>query len=480
MDLLERRGFRIAVEACLGLFAAVLCWVAVSWAFRPGQFPVLDELGNMAPFVDGSYHYVVHLLPAWFYNDRPAGWIFTRLLFDLFGYDYTREVACFLVVHFANCLMAFALFRRLGVSTPLAFAGVALFGGLSTTAQTATYLGAPFDVFCLFFLLASTLALLWESRGSAILSAILFFAALRSKEFAIFAPLAFTVLVALRLPRMPVLRTCAALARRLWLHYLIALAIGLRYLSLYSIYRSGLTASNPYRMDLRPAVVLQSLAWYTSLIFGAEDSQWPLFPWLTAVALVALLGWAVLRRNAGIAFGICAFVLFLQPVSLMPHQRSPYYIYAPQLFLILALSLVAEAALAALRNRGRLRWIAAVCMALACLSWCVHFRRSPYFRDRVNWFVNVRRTCARSVLAAQQLPRMGPNTHVYVDHSDGTLPWLFLSPCAYLRVVNQQRTIDCVSQVPASQVLALYAADPGPKYLIDYNDDGSFTVAANR
>jgi len=479
MNLVDQRPFRIAVNACLALFAAILCWAAVCWAFRPGQFPVLDELGNMAPFLDTSYHGVVHLIPSWPYNDRPLGFAFQRLLFDWFGYNYPREVIPLLAVHFANCLMSFALFRRLGASIPIALGGIALYGTLCTTAQTATYIGAAFDVLCLFFLLGSTLSFLSEKRGSSILSALLFLAALRTKEFAIFTPGLLTLLGYLRLPPMPFPRKVTALARRLWLHYLFMLVIGLRYLSLMSAYSKALSPGDPYRMDLRLTTLLDSLAYYTALIFGADDSIWMPVPWVIGVALLLALVWALLRRRPGLAFAVCAFILFLQPISLMPHQRAVYYTYAPQLFLILAICLLIEDALALLRRLPRWRWIAGVAIALVFLAWCVHFRRSAYYRNRVSWNVQIRRTSMRTRLEAAALPRLGPGTHVYVSHREGTLPWLFLPPCAYLRVVNRQRTIDCEADKPRDRLFARYAAYPGPKLLLDYNDDGSFTVAAH-
>jgi hypothetical protein len=482
MDLIQRRGFRIAVEACLGLFAAVLCWVDVSWAFRPGLFPIQDELSNPTLFLDGSYHQIVHFIPSWFFCDRPLGWAFVKLMDDFFRFNYTRQLECFLAIHFANTGMVFLLFRRLGVSVPISIAGVGLFGGLWTTAATATYPGAAHDMICLFFLLGSVLAILSERRGASILSAVLFLAALRSKEFGIVAPVALTVLVALRLPRMPLLRTLAAVARRLWLHYLIALLIGLRYASLYRAWHAQLPPGDPYRADLHVTTVLKSLAYYTALIFGAEESKWQLPPVALAVGLGAVLCWAVVRRRAGLAFGVCAFVLTILPVALMPNQRATFYAYAPQVFLILVLCLLVDEAIGWRRNPAHLRWIAAVCIALAVFSWCLTFRRSSYFRDRINFTITVRRISARTAHQVDaQLPPMGPETHVYVDHAADTRPWLFIAgPCSYLRLVNRQRDIFCEVDKNSDQLRAQYAADPGPKYLIDYNDDGSFTVAASR
>jgi hypothetical protein len=468
---------RLAVTILLAASAITLCWVDVSWAFRPGLFPYLDELTNKTMFLDGSYHQIVHLFPAWFYNDRPVGWAFIRFISDLWGFDYRGQVACLLAVHFANCGLVFLLLRRLGSGVPISIAGVALFGSLWTTASTATFVGAPFDVFCLFFLLASTLALLSERRGATVLSALLFLLALRSKEFAIFTPVLFTVLLVLRLPRMTSLATAAALARRLWMHYLIALAIGIRYLTLYPAYRAALAANDPYAMDLRLTTLVQSLAYYASLIFGIEHARLQVPPPLLVIVLIAVLCWAFLRHHSGIAFGLCAFVLTLQPISFMAHQRTEYYAYAPQAFLILALCLLTEEVVARTLKRQQLRWVASVCVVLICLLWCVGLRRSGYFKDRVNWTIGVRRASLRTAQAVAQFPPMGPETHIYVNHNPGTQPWLFLAgPCSYFRIVNEQRDIDCIVDKPSEQLRAMYANDPGPKFFVNYHDDGSVDV----
>ena len=471
------RPVKLFAALVLALWAALLCWASVRWALRPGLFPILDELSNPALFLGGSYNAYVHFFPVQLFGDRPLAWALVKLLADFFGFNYTRQVMCFIAIHFANCGMAFLLFRRLGASLPIAIAGLGFLGSLWTSAQSATYPGEPGDVICLFFLLACVLAVLWERRATTVLSAILFLAALRSKEFAIVFPVVLTVLVALRLPRMPLRQTLAALARRLWMHYVILLVFGLLYLPLYRAYRAQVASSSLYRMDLHAATVLNSLAYYTSLVLGADLSRWQLPPVPLALALAAILCWAVYRRRAGLAFGVCAYVLTLLPVCLISN-RAPFYVYAPQVFLILLLCLLAEEALALLGKRERLRWVAAVCVAIVCLSWCVAFRRSPYFRDKMNWNLSVRGISWHSAHDVDaQFPRMGPGTHVYVNHSPNTMPWLFLAPCPYLQLVNRQRGITCIVAQPADQLRASYAADPGPKYFVEYRDDGSITVA---
>ena len=463
----------------LTVWAVVLCWEDVSWALRPGLFPILDELSTRAEFARISYGPFLHILPNTFYADRPIGWIFIGLMGDLFGFSYAKQVACLIAIHFGNCGFAFLLFRRLGASTPISIAAVALFGSLATTMITVTYLGESFDVICLFFLLSSTLALVYEARGSTFLSAVLFLAALRSKEFAIVTPFLFTVLVALRMPTTSAWGGLGSAMRRLWMHYVILLAFSLRYLSLRSSYVADHASGNPYFMEVRLGTVLRSLSYYTALIFAAEGSHWQLAPIGIAMGLGIILCWAVLRRRAGVAFGICAYVLTLLPVCMLPNTRAPFWVYAPQLFLILAFGLLAEDALASLVRPRGLRWGAGACIALVCLSCCVVFRRGSYFKDRVRWDLSVRRTSTRTAHdVTAQLPHMRAGTHIYVNHSRDTIPWLFVAgPCSYFSLINHQYPIQCVLDQPSDKLRQLYASDAAAKFFLNYNDDGSVSVA---
>ena len=479
---------RRTVELALLLLAILLCWADVRWALRPGLFLMLDELSNPAQFLNGTYSQIVHVFPEWFFGDRAIGWAFIRLINDWFGFNYTRQLECLLAIHFANCAMALALYRRLGASVPVSIAGLALFGSLWTTANTATYPGEAPDVLCLFFLLASTLVLLSERRGANIVSAILYFAALRTKEFGIVAPIPFTVLVALQLPRQPLRPTVAALLRRLWLHYTVLLVIGLRYFQLYLSYRTSTPAGNPYRVHPGIAAAAKNLAWFTGQIFGRDYTNSTIPALAVVLVLAAIFAWAVYRRNSGLAFGIAAFVFTLLPVCVIEH-RADFYVYAPQVFLILALCLLADGAIALCVRGNQARWIAAVCLVLLCFAGCLDFRRSSYFRDRINWTFWIRGTCRRTAHDVDtKLPPLGPGTRIYVRHNATATPWIFLPPCAYLQMVNRQKGISCFIDKPADQVRAVYDADAGPKFLLDYHDNGTFdvldasrtTAAANR
>jgi hypothetical protein len=433
-----------------------------------------DEVCNLGWPVQMSYRQILHFFPEIIYNDRPIGFALERFLFDCFGFNYLPQLVCFLAFHFANCAMAFLLFRRLGLRLPFAIAALGVLGALSTTAQTATYLAASFDVLCTFFLLASTLAILSERKWCWILSACLFLLALRSKEFGIVIPVFLAVLLAIRAGKdMPLRQMALEIGKRLWLHYAILFVFGIRYLWLAKDMRAKFPAGNPYYLDFNPITALKSLAYYAALIFGAEDH-------LSAVVsgvLLIILAYAVVRRRAMILTGFGIYALALLPVSFLANIRAPFYAYGPQIFLLLAIALFLQDLIDLAARTESNRWWAGLCIALAALTAVSAFRESQYYRDRVHWSWMVRGVCGRSAASIQkQLANMGPNAHVYVNSGPET-PWLFeYGDCIYLRTLHRSQFIQCIIKKPVGELRSLYNLDSSEKYFAEYAPDGTLTV----
>jgi len=385
---------RICVDFLLAALGAFVVWNAVRWSLEPGLYLYVDEVGNLSRFIDFSYLQNASLLPTWIYNDRPIGFALERLLYDFFGFNYTHQLSAFLVFHFANCAMGFVLFRRLGVSVPLSLAGIGLYGGLWTTAQTATYIGAVFDVVGLFFLLGSILAFLSDSRGSTLVSAFLFFLALRTKEFAIVTPVLLVVLG---------MRTLGgrALLSRVWPHFLIAAVIGLRYLSLWPRFMEVAGSKDPYHAELSARVILDSLSYYTALIVSVGDTS----AWSVALACfgAATLAYGLWRRNYGLLFSLAAYVMFLLPVSILPGIRAPIYVYAPQMFLILAGVILVDDFSTNIFKQPAARWVTSVGVSAALLAWTVNLQMSPVFKDGTTFFLTARRISATTAQSAQEI-----------------------------------------------------------------------------
>jgi hypothetical protein len=458
----------------IGLWAVILCWEGVGWAFHSWPMLIQDELNNLGWTTRVSYSRILHLIPDAMYNDRPMGWALERFLFDRFGLNYTPQLVCFLAIHFAVCAMALVLFRRLGLRSPLAIAALGVLGTLCTTAFTATYLAASFDVLCTFFLLGSTLAILSERRSFWFLSALLYLLALRSKEFGIVIPVFLTALIALRVantlaPRRMVLE----IGRRLWAHYAIMLVFGVRYLWLALDIRTKIPAGTPYSMSFAPGVVLKSVAYYTNLVFGQEEHHLG----LVGALMLFILAYAVVRRCGMILFGLGTYVLTLLPVSLLPNIRAPFYVYGPQVFLLFAVALFLQDILDLAFGGESIRWWAGMCTALLVLTVASSFRVSKYYEDRIHWSWMVRSASGMSAASMQkQLANIGPSSHIYVS-SGQEIPWLFAyGDCVYPRLLHDSQSIECMIRKSEPELRTLYELDSSEKYFVDYAPNGNLSV----
>jgi hypothetical protein len=458
----------------VGLWAIVLCWEGVSWAFRARPILSQDELANLGWAVRVSYGRILQILPQTIYGDRPMGFALERFLFDRFGFNYTPQLVCFLTIHFTNCTMAFVMFRRLGVRTLFAAVGIGVLGTLTATMQTATYLGSSFDVLCTFFLLGSTLAIMSERKPLWLLSALLYLLALRSKEFGIVLPVFLTVLLAIRAAKdFSAGRILLYFGRRLWLHYIILLIFGLQYLWLAHDMRSKVPIGESYYLDFSVLVPLRSYIHYTALVFGAEDRHYG----ITCIAMVVIMGYAIVRRRFMILFGFCAYLLTLLPVSLLPNIRQPFYVYGPQIFLVLAVTLFLQDILDSTFREDPLRWRVGACVAIVVLTAASAFRESKYVRDRIHFSWMVRGACETSAASLQKrLAHIGPSSHIYINNGRET-PWLFAyGDCTYPRMLYRSESIQCILQKPESELLLLYQNDSSEKYFLDYAPGGTLNV----
>ena len=169
----------------------------------------------------------------------------------------------------------------------LTLAALCVFATLNTTAQTATYLGAIFDVLCLFLMLASTLAFLSKKPGTAALSALLFYLALRTKEFAIVLPV---LLLAIAY--------CEKTLRRLWMHLVIWAVFLVQYALLIRRMIPSTPAGSPYTIHADPRTIFTSFLYFTSLIFHEEFHAGRAVMILLLVAAIA--AYATYRRRGWI------------------------------------------------------------------------------------------------------------------------------------------------------------------------------------
>jgi hypothetical protein len=460
-------NIRRIIEASFAAITAWTSWHAVSWALVPGVFLWMDEIGSLTRLLNRADWLSIGILPKILYNDRPVGFVIARVLFDSLGFDYYRQLHWFLAIHAANLLLGFLLFRRLGIGRIAALAIVACYGMLSTTAQTATYIGTVFDVTCLLLLLCSILTFLGKSRWAQFSSVVFFFLTLRTKEIAIVLPVLLAILAFE--PSLGLARGLRAVVLRLWPHLVIWIVFIVRYASLIPGSFTQAERTSAYHINATPPVIAASFSYYTRLVFGVEPSSTGYLV-LAAVALLLVIGLAASNRT--LVFAITGYLLLLLPVAIVPGIRAPFYLYAPQMFLLLALASTVEGLTRYLPERFRFWAVlgAAVCALLGAL----HFRESQYFTDRTAFMINVRTISARTASQVSPImPLIAATNRLEID-SDGDVPWLFAQgPCDFIHVVTRSR--ECVCIIRTAPVTEIHHSDAN-QTVLRYAHDGSIVV----
>jgi hypothetical protein len=318
------------------------------------------------------------------------------------------------------------------------------------------------------------LVLLGRDKYAVTVSAVLFWLALRTKEYAIVAPVVFSIWWLAQPGRLG--ERMANAWRRLWPHYAIAIVYLVRYATFLPRLRAEAGPGTPYFVSLSPGTIAKSLAYYAALVFNIDPAP----AWLTVpliLLLLCVLAYGILGRVPGLAFAASAFVLTVLPVSLLPNAHSPAYVYGPQIFLILLLCLLFEKAAAAVLPEPRQRWAAAICASGLLLVYAASIRGSMYFGNREHFAVNVRRACMRTAGAVTSaLPDLQKGAHIYINHGR-EIPWILaIGNCDYLKMLRHQPALSCVLSKPEPELRELYNKDDGPKYFLNYQPDGSFTV----
>ncbi len=458
------RKVTLSFELLTAAVCLYFCWHAINWALQPGLFMILDEISNLHMFPAGLDWHFATILPHYAYNDRPIGFVLERWWFEIFGFNYRPQLLCLLTIHLANLVLGFFLLRRIGASVLATLAALCVFGTLSTTAQTVTYLGAIFDVLCLSFILGSTLAFLSKKPAAAVLSALLFYLALRTKEFAIVLPV-LLLAIAYFEKTLP----------RLWIHLCIWAVFLIQYALLIRRMIPTIPAGNRYTIHADPRTILASFLYYTPLIFH-EDAH-PRRAIVVLALVVALALYAAYRRRGWILWTLSAFALTLLPVTIIPGNRVPFYVYAPAMFLLFAVALTLEDLVGLLIvNPGTRRVTVAAATAVVLLS-VVLFQKGPYFKDRIGATLLERRSAQRTANdLSTLLPSLAPDSQ-WLVYQGGNISWLlYPGPCIYLNLPLRRQAYNCILSDSLDDARKQYAAQKPPKYYLVYSADGSLRL----
>jgi heme/copper-type cytochrome/quinol oxidase subunit 4 len=240
---------------------------------------------------------------------------------------------------------------------------------------------------------------------------------------------------------------------------------------------AALPAGDPYSIRANLPTVLASFRYYTSLIFHVEMN--PSKGYLVLALALAMASYAIYRRHRWILWTLAAYVLTLLPVSVIPGNRAPFYVYAPALFILSAVALTVDDIIHLLTKNEHTRWAVASAAVVVVLISVALFQRGPYFLNRVGYTLAARRisvVTARDV--SELLPSIHPDSWLYIYYS-GELPWLLVpGPCDFLNLSTRRHAFTCVLSNSRDEIGRLYVAHASPKYYMVYGADGSLRRAS--
>jgi len=438
------------------LAPAVLLFIFLAGdGLRTGLFP--DEMMNIHGYWKEPWSRLIRQNVVFFDGGyRPAGALFYRPLFDLFGFNaLPYRLVCFALL-LTNLTLAFALVRRLSGSGAIAGMAAVLFSYNAYCSDLYYSSGTIYDLMC-FACFAGALILnaRWRSKrlgaGQIAVLALMQAAALNAKEIAVTLPLVIATYELLFHKR----------GERDWRAAGFMLAIvGLGMWG--RLTGLGNMADNP---AYRPS--LEQLKQVSSVYIGQLLYQTPSASAAMVAAFVSVLaGCALLVRIPYIRFAAILSLVSPLPVLLI-QQRSLYVMYVPMLgFAMLAASLAGAFLPARLKNG----WAAAALpVVLMLLLLPAHLHHKPPGK---RW-VSRDEPQVRSIVSAlqAQMPSLPKGARVYFQEDpfaddDWILTFIF-------RLYYRDDTIE---------VHRRKRSDPGPAdhYAVLQLQDQPWTLSVTR
>lgn len=354
------------------------CWL-LGWSLRPDHFFFADDWDWIYRAQSLKLIDQFTLLPRHVYYDRPVGALLISVLYGFFGLNPAPYHWVLLGLHLANMTLVLALARRWLSSWWVAAAAALAWGTWSAALAAATLLSAIFDVLGNTLVLASILAFHSRRTSTRLLSAALYFLAVRTKGVAIGLPALLLVYVLLTHPRRAWLRETF---RTLWPHILVALVLVALYIPMLAAHQNSGDPDKTYRMEFTLRTSVDGLYYYvSSMLYGRPWPVGRLIRWM----VVAAAGVAVIALRVRPALAAMAgFVVFLAPVLFLARHRDVLYLYIPAVFFALALGGAAEAVAGRVRVSAAWRERTAAAMMLLSMVALPHV---VYMRKHGAWML---------------------------------------------------------------------------------------------
>lgn len=331
------RAAQIFSISYLLALAIVLSVGVLNYAFAfHYPFFVADDWDWLYSAQFSSYRDLAVVWPGAVYNDRPVGALVIKLMYQLFGLNSEKFYFFQLGLHTLNCLLLFWIAKRY-VGSSGAFLAAVLAGTWVVANDAVIWTAAIFDLF------GTTLCLIsiyfWQiSKHSkqiiwGILGALVYFLAIRTKEFAITVPILILVIGVLLEGQ-----SWKKAFKCLLPYCLVMVVLGLWYLRL--LLGSQLMGGND-AYALRADGVLDNLGYYLETLFyenvwDPQRSVWHKVHLALYVLSTGCLVWGLAFSNQFrkvFLVAIAGFLLLLGPTLLLKNHLGELYLYAPHFFI---------------------------------------------------------------------------------------------------------------------------------------------------
>lgn len=424
---------RLAIVCAALIIIGMPCWFAgagIRAYFTP------DDMMNLYGYWSKPWKEVLVANLAWYSPQyRPAGGLFYRALFAVFGPNpLPFRIACFLLV-FGNLLLAYFLATSLAASREIG-ALTALIACYHAGFEDLYYnTGTVYDLLAFSFYVTALLVYVRRRQGGealgsgrTILIAALYICALNSKEIAVTLPVAILLYECIYFPPR---RTMGEV--RSWLWRRLAVAWLLTIITVPFLYGKLSAASvfatvGDYRLHVSLKQYLATYGNYLDKMFYADVGRFT--PALILLLWGAMLLLAVLSRARVLLFCLLFVLLSVLPVAFIVPRGTIFVLYIP----FLGWSLFGAAAVVWLRNRisaGAAAQVATFAL-IASLLFVAHLFVAHRGRRHIPELDTTLASTARQMKAA--LPALAPKSRLlFLDDPFATDEWtpLFLVRLLY-------------------------------------------------
>ncbi len=439
------------------LLAAVilLSLASVFWVMSSENFFAYDDMTLLAEDSLSRYDELFTFYPQQAYLDRPVRNLLLKLMYDLFGTDYTLYHVALALTHLLNVGLVYMAFSRVFAAKFGRDSDRSHMGGIVTAAVFGIWprahmavqwisgnndlMGTTFALLALLFFLKyrQDERFLWQN---AALTLVFYYLAIRTKEMFYLLPLIF------------VLYECYEIIRQKRKMRISWGAVAS--LAVMAIFLAGIIAArfrntalfdqnSPYQQSFHPWDLIWNLCRYCIMCFDLGNSGFYYQPSVSGtiglalilIGLAAAIVLAIGKKEFGPLFGYVAIGFSIAMVLPQVNQVHILYLYYPMVFV----AFVIACAVVALKPRAM--YAAAATVMALCLLAC---RSDGVKAAREQWLS----TCRMEQTAwndMQQLEKPAPGSRVYVrlDDPDAYHPFYY-GPGSVCRLLYQDATLQCV------------------------------------